>query len=416
MGKKTEGFIPSDELPQNFYIFSHLCDIYLNMRRTIKIPVQFPKEEVLPLLETCNSIYNLYIEWAFASRSYNKNKAHKDLYHILRKKFPNVPSALLQSVRDMALESVKALKFKFKPSKSNTSGIRFDKRCCSIRGNLLSISTLNKRQKTLLSIPKYFQDIFDSWKFTGLQLTYNKQKDQIFVSLNYEKPDPSFQDGDVLGIDRGLKNIVYCSNSYKVSGKKRNRIKRKRAFQRKTLQAKGTRSAKRRLAALRQKEKRFSLNENHIISKDLISLPFQVFVLEKLSTQKNSKNRKKKGKRFNRRISNWSYYQLELFLMYKAIASRKCVHFVDARYTSQKCNACGYIDKRNRNLEEFRCRKCGHSDHADLNAAKNIRDLYLTNPIPSGQAEKVNQPNALPKIIKDDYGDGVSGEASPLRS
>ncbi|MFA5759990.1 MAG: hypothetical protein WC942_11635, partial [Clostridia bacterium] len=66
----------------------------------------------------------------------------------------------------------------------------------------------------------------------------------IFACLNYEKDNPKVNDGDILGIDRGLKNIVSCSNGYEVSGKTRNRIKRKRAFQRKQLQAKSTRSPK----------------------------------------------------------------------------------------------------------------------------------------------------------------------------
>ena len=43
--------------------------------------------------------------------------------------------------------------------------------------------------------------------------------------------------------------------------------------------------------------------------------------------------------------------------------------------TSRRCNECGYIAKNNRNREVFKCKKCGHRDDADLNAAKNIRDI-----------------------------------------
>ena len=46
---------------------------------------------------------------------------------------------------------------------------------------------------------------------------------------------------------------------------------------------------------------------------------------------------------------------------------------VNPAYTSQKCAECGNTDKANReNQAKFACIKCGHEDHADLNAATNI--------------------------------------------
>ena len=46
---------------------------------------------------------------------------------------------------------------------------------------------------------------------------------------------------------------------------------------------------------------------------------------------------------------------------------------VNPRYTSQKCYCCGFTDASNRaSQSEFKCQTCGHEDHADVNAAKNI--------------------------------------------
>ena len=45
---------------------------------------------------------------------------------------------------------------------------------------------------------------------------------------------------------------------------------------------------------------------------------------------------------------------------------------VPAAYTSQTCAVCGHVHADNRQGEDFRCRACGHTDHADVNAAKNI--------------------------------------------
>ncbi|MDR1867204.1 MAG: transposase [Treponema sp.] len=37
---------------------------------------------------------------------------------------------------------------------------------------------------------------------------------------------------------------------------------------------------------------------------------------------------------------------------------------------------CGTIDKKSRNKSRYVCRHCGHRDHVDVHAAKNIRDTY----------------------------------------
>jgi len=46
---------------------------------------------------------------------------------------------------------------------------------------------------------------------------------------------------------------------------------------------------------------------------------------------------------------------------------------VNPAYSSQACSCCGYVDKRNRTTQaRFRCRWCGKTWHADLNASTNI--------------------------------------------
>lgn len=64
--------------------------------------------------------------------------------------------------------------------------------------------------------------------------------------------------------------------------------------------------------------------------------------------------------------------------MRNAVMTQAALHgvrvcFVRARYTSQRCAECGFTDARNRPERDiFACIKCGHIDHADLNAARNI--------------------------------------------
>jgi putative transposase len=51
---------------------------------------------------------------------------------------------------------------------------------------------------------------------------------------------------------------------------------------------------------------------------------------------------------------------------------------VNPRNTSRTCHACGHVAAGNRDGEAFRCQRCGHSAHADTNAAQNILRLGLS--------------------------------------
>ncbi|MFD1934599.1 zinc ribbon domain-containing protein [Nonomuraea mangrovi] len=47
---------------------------------------------------------------------------------------------------------------------------------------------------------------------------------------------------------------------------------------------------------------------------------------------------------------------------------------VEPAYTSQRCSACGIVDRKARESQAaFRCRSCGYFCNADVNAARNIK-------------------------------------------
>jgi len=62
---------------------------------------------------------------------------------------------------------------------------------------------------------------------------------------------------------------------------------------------------------------------------------------------------------------------------YKARWAGKTLVRVNPAYTSQMCHACRYVAETNRDRQRFVCGACGHTDDADVNAAKNIRALGL---------------------------------------
>jgi putative transposase len=367
------------------------------MMRTVSIPVNLPSERFLPLMKQCAEIFNAHVDWALANGTYNKNKAHQDLYADLRLKYPGVPSALLQTVRDNAMEAVKATKFKRTPRKKPTSGLRYDKRTMTLRGQQLTLSCVGKREQVILSVPEYFKEVFEGWEFKGATLTYSKHKKQFWVRLVFETDTPAVQVGEAQGIDRGLYHLATTSDGQFFSSAKVRATQRRYLHNRKTLQQKGTRSAKRRLRAMSGREKRFMRDVNHCVSKKLAhQKSFTIFVLEDLSGIRNQR----RGKKVNKWISSWTFYQLEQFLGYKSEALGKRIEFVDARYTSQRCSVCKHIAKTNRTKSRFHCRNCGHQAHADTNAAINVRDNYiLSTTVVSVEQGTVNCPNATDLIV-----------------
>ena len=271
------------------------------------------------------------------------------------------------------MEAVKATKFERTPRKSPTSSLRYDKRTMTLRGEQLTLSCIGKRAKTVLRIPEYFKPMFDTWDFKGATLVYKQRK--MWVHLVFEAPTPEVQTmGDVVGIDRGLYHLAVTSDEQMFSNSSIRASQRRYLYNRRQLQAKGTRSAKRRLKSMSGREKRFSRDVNHQITKKLAQQPnVAVFVLEDLSGIRNQR----RGKKVNKWISSWPFYQFEQCLSYKAEALCKCVDYVDARYTSQRCSMCGHIYRGNRQKSRFKCVRCGFRSHADINAAINIRDRYL---------------------------------------
>ena len=346
------------------------------MQRTISTTIAVPAD-FLQFLETCNVIYNSYVDWCFEQKSYNKNKAHKELYEKLKIEFPKVPTGLLQTIRDNALESVKALKFKFKPIKKAHSHVRYDARTISLRGNQLTFSFWvdQNRIKSTVQIPEFFKKRYDGWKFKAATIGYDRLRKCFKANLIFKSDDVEKQGDRVVGVDRGLYNIVSLSNGFRYASNGIRKVKREVLFLKKQLQAKNTPSAKRKLKKLSGYEKRFSLNVNHNISKQLAEMPFDIFAMEDLS---GIRKQKSKGKRLNKWLSNWSFWQLEQLLKYKAEAKGKSIVKVDARYTSQKCSNCSQIEKKNRNGSHYVCDHCGYREHADVNAAKNIRNNLIS--------------------------------------
>lgn len=180
---------------------------------------------------------------------------------------------------------------------------------------------------------------------------------------------------DFLGVDLGIANIATDSDGNRLSGAAVERIRRKHNLQRKRLQRKGTRGAKKKLRRMAGKEARFRRHNNHVISKTLVTTAQRTGRGIALEDLKGIRERvTARGGDARNRLSGWSFGQLYAFLAYKAQLAGVPVVTVDPRNTSQTCAECGHCERANRKSQgEFSCRACGHQAHADENAARNIR-------------------------------------------
>ena len=218
------------------------------------------------------------------------------------------------------------------------------------------------------------------------------RNNNLILNLNLDIPyNPKNEtvEGRTLGVDLGIKYPAYmCLNddTYKRehigSIDDFLRIREQMQDRRRKLQhdlkfikgGKGRKKKTQALDRLRDKEKNFATTYNHMISKNVVE-----FAKKNQCEYINMEKLTKDG--FNNKIlRNWSYYQLQQYIEYKAEREGIKVRYIDPAYTSQTCSRCGHIDKDNRQTQEkFICTKCGFELNADHNASINIArsDKYI---------------------------------------
>ena len=248
----------------------------------------------------------------------------------------------------------------------------------------LSINTLGKRAVCDFMLPEYMQKFFDgSWSLGTAKLV--ELNDIWYLHTSATKNIDEFERGDVkhvVGIDRGLRFLASVYDEQQktqfFSGKEILRKRDKFDAVRAQLQAKGTRSAKRRLARISGRENRWMSDVNHCISKALVRRygSGTLFALEDLTGVSFEEENMHDAKQTHD-LRNWSFYGLETKLTYKANETGSSVLKVNPQYTSQRCPRCGAVVKENRDHDKhlYKCRQCGYTSNDDRIGAMNIYTL-----------------------------------------
>ncbi len=191
-------------------------------------------------------------------------------------------------------------------------------------------------------------------------------------------PEPVEQDG-VMGIDLGIKVPAVAHTRGKGTrffgnGRYQRMMRRRFYSQRKKLQkAKKTRAVKK----SKGKEARWMKNINHQLSRQIVNHAHEQGVgtikvesLAGIRKGTTSTSRGAKARKNNRMKNSWSFYQLTLFIAYKAQRLGIKVESVDPAYTSQECPACGARNKAHDRT--YVCAECGWHGHRDSVGAINI--------------------------------------------
>jgi IS605 OrfB family transposase len=352
----------------------------MEILRSVKLKLKLDPSIILPTIENYTKSFNYVCDIGWKDNDLNSISLHQKTYKTVRE---YLPSQLSCSSRIKAAEALKPCLDKRRKSKkvtkpqSKQSSIRYD--ACSFNiwfnRNECSISTINGRIKCKFEVADCFKQYLE-WKRCSAELFI--RKDKVFLNIIFKKETDNIEISNnsyIIGIDRGINQIAVCSNNKFYKNNTKEIIRRNRRIRSK-LQACGSRSAKRHLKRLSLKENRFRKDMNHCISKQIIqNIPENsIIVLEDL---KNIRSKIKTNKIGRRELNNWTFYQLEQFLTYKAQSKNIILDHQDARYTSQKCSCCGHIDRKNRKYTSlFKCVKCGFTLNADLNASRNIELNY----------------------------------------
>lgn len=232
--------------------------------------------------------------------------------------------------------------------------------------NGIRIPSLFKKEVLEIDLPKVIVG-------TIRHVEFFKRNSVWYMSYSYNvlKEEP-IKTTTCVGVDRNsVGNVVTVAygDKIKLIGPSAADINQNFKNRRRKLQKKGAKNA---LVKIKRKQSNRTKDINHKVSKEVVAIAKQhcsAIVLEDL---KGISKKKSKVQGYVQK-SQWSYFQLETFIKYKAALSGIPVIYISPRYTSQKCSKCGCLNKTS--TKKYVCKACGHVAHRDANAAINIMRL-----------------------------------------
>lgn len=223
-----------------------------------------------------------------------------------------------------------------------------------------------------------------TYKLCDSRISKVKTKFYLLIAYQFEKEKVTLDKSRVMGVDLGIVNPAYMAFNfdkylrYNIEGNeiiafrqrveaRRNALLRQSKYAGEGRRGRGRKTLLKPIEKLRDKVTNFRRTTNHKYSKYIVEMAEKhgcgIIQLEDLSGISDR----------DTFLKQWSYYELQQFIEYKAKERGIEVKYINPEYTSQRCSSCGHIAEGNRvNQAEFQCTLCGYKTNADFNAAKNI--------------------------------------------
>jgi len=271
----------------------------------------------------------------------------------------------------------------------------------------VSLATIHGRERIELNTGNYQRGKLKGKNPTSAQLCKHRDGQfYLYIQIKDDAPNALLTD-KVIGIDLGRRDIAVTSEGEKWDGTGIQQVRDNFSKVRASLQkkaTKGTRTTRCRcreiLKRLSGRERRYQLWLNHNISKSVVRRAVELsasIAIEDLTGIRERTNEQPRNKSERRRSNSWAFYQLRLFIEYKALGAGIRVISISPAYTSQTCHQCLHIHpvkgKSYRSGKTFRCGHCGWHGDADFNGANNIAlvGLFINQPGGTGLSCKLSR-------------------------
>jgi len=257
---------------------------------------------------------------------------------------------------------------------------------------------VNTRNGEIVSFKRQGGDLFplecSKWHYQRFikegQLQSSKlifRKDSFYLACTFEFIREDIDCVTYLGIDRGIEEIAsyaVISDDLKLLDQGSFEGSTLRDYQRKKEAT--AKETQRRKGQSNTSWRAFADHTVHSLATKIVDSALthasQVVIEDLTAISQGPQHKRPKFRPRNNltKVLNRAQYQklanvLEYKLPAVGLPPPRLVH---AAGTSITCNNCGYRDKENRKSQaEFKCLECGHTENADLHAAKNIAAKYI---------------------------------------
>lgn len=330
-------------------------------------------------LARCNEACTWLAAAGFEANTFRQYDLHKMAYNRMRERFGLTAQAAVRSIAKVS--GAFKISRKIAPVFRKDAAQPYDDRIIRFLkdGGAVNLWTIDGRMTIPVMMGDHQRRLM-TYRKGEVDLCLVRGKWLLAVVCDVPETD-EFKAADWLGIDLGIVSLAVDSDGTVHTGADVERIRDKLARRKRGLQKRGTKAAKRRLRKLAGREARFRKHTNHVISKVIVQTAERTgrgIALEELTGIRGRVTARRSQRS---RLHSWAFRQLRAFLAYKAKLAGIPLMAVDPRYTSQACSCCGVIDRKNRpNQATFSCLSCGHSEAADINAARNIRAKAAVTP------------------------------------